>query len=175
MLLLLSLRSEVNSQCEGGTTPIWLAANNGKPTTVRLLVSHRASIDLASHQQQMTPLFIAAHQNKPECIAVLAAAKASLEGAMALSPIGTAAYHGSDDSVHLLAHLGARFIEPTAPGWPGGPFWRRFQDNIGRVRDPKVWEWIVSKGGDEGTPSSLRKRIRMLKKAEIPDPRDLWS
>ena len=74
----------------------------------------------------------------------------------------------------MLAYLGARFIE-SPHEWGGGPFWRRFNDNKGRVRDPKVWEWIVSKGGDEGTPSSLRKRIRMLKKAEIPDPRDLWS
>ena len=84
-----------------------------------------------------------------------------------------AAQFGADESVRLLAYLGARLIEPTAPNWRGGPFWHRFKDNIGRVRDPKVWEWIVRKGGDEGTPESLRKRIRMLKKAGVHDPRDV--
>ena len=36
----------------------------------------------------------------------------------------------------------------------------------------KVWEWIVRKGGNEGMPESLRKRIRLLKKAGVHDPRD---
>ena len=117
-----------------------------------------------------------AQGNKPECIAVLAAAKASLEGAKASSPIGKAADMGADDSVRLLAHLGARLVEPAGMipegYWPGGPFWHQFKDNVGRVRDPALWERIVRKGGDEGTPESLRKRIRMLKKAGVNDPRD---
>ena len=103
---------------------------------------------------------------------MLAAAKASLEGAKASSPIGMAAQKGADESVRLLAHLGARFIEPRAFNWPGGPFWRRFKDNTTRVRNPKVWEWIVSKGGDGNTEKSLQKRIKMLKQAELFDPRD---
>ena len=86
-----------------------------------------------------------------------------------------AAAKGADDSVRLLAHLGARFIESAAPDWRGGPFWRCFKDSVGRVRDPKVWERIVRKGGDEGTAESLRKRIRMLTKAGINDPRDEHS
>ena len=79
--------------------------------------------------------------------------------------------------MRLLAHLGARLVEPSGvlPGsmiWSEGPFWHRFTDNIGRVRDPALWERIVRKGGNEGTPESLRKRIRMLKKAGVNDPRD---
>ena len=108
-------------------------------------------------------------------ISILVAARASLEGAMAGSPIGMAAQMGADDSVRLLAYLGARLIEPAAPDWPGGPFWRRFKDNVGLVRNPKLWEWIISKGGDEGTPESLRKRIRLLKKAGVEDPRATWD
>jgi len=119
-----------------------------------------------------TPLYIAAQENRTECIAVLAAARASLEGFRADSPIGIAAEQGGDDSVRLLAHLGARLIEKPAPNYDGGPFWRYFKDNIGRVRDPALWERIVRKGGDEGTAESLRKRIRMLKKAGVHDPRD---
>ena len=115
---------------------------------------------------------VAAQENKPECIAMLAAAKASLEGAKAFSPIGNAADEGADDCVRLLAHLGARFIEAAAPDWPGGPFWRHFNDNTTRVRNPKVWEWIVSKGGDKGTEKSLQKRIKLLKQAGLEDPRD---
>ena len=113
-----------------------------------------------------------AQENRTECIAVLAAAKASLDGAKAESPIGMAAQKGADECVRLLAYLGARLIEPAAPDWDGGPFWRRFKDNKGRVRDPALWERIVSEGGDEGTLESLRKRIRMLKDAKVHDPRD---
>ena len=93
-------------------------------------------------------------------------------GSESFSPIGIAAAYGSDDSVRLLAHLGARFIEPAAPDWPGGPFWKFFKDNKGRVRDPALWETIVAEGGNEGTPESLQKRIRMLKEAKVHDPRD---
>ena len=90
---------------------------------------------------------------------------------MASSPIAIAADAGADDSVRLLAHLGSRLVMTEAPH-QGVPFWHYFKDNKGRVRDPKVWEWIVRKGGDEGTPESLRKRIRLLKKAGVHDPRD---
>ena len=137
---------------------------------VRLLIMHRAALDLAT--RGATPLWIAAQENKPECIAILAAAKASLEGAKPCSPINKAAIEGADESVRLLAYLGARLIEPAAPDWDGGPFWRRFKDNKGRVRDPALWERIVAEGGDEGTPASLEKRIRMLKEAKVHDPRD---
>ena len=90
---------------------------------------------------------------------------------MATFPITKAADAGADDSVKLLAHLGSRLVMTEAP-YQGAPFWHYFKDNKGRVRDPKVWEWIVRKGGDEGTPESLRKRIRLLKKAGLHDPRD---
>ena len=53
-----------------------------------------------------------------------------------------------------------------------GGFWKGFKDNKGRVRDPTLWERIVKEGGDEGTPESLQKRIRMLKDAKVHDPRD---
>ena len=133
---------------------------------------HRAVPDLAS--LGATPLWIAAQENKPECIAVLAAAKASLEGAKVSSPIGIAADKGADESVRLLAYLGARLIcgLPTASGFINGGFWRRFQDSKSRMRDPALWEGIVKNGGDEGTAKSLRKRIRLLKEAKVHDPRD---
>ena len=142
----------------------------GHAKVVRLLITHRADIDLAELKGG-TPLFAAAQENKPECIAVLASAKASLEGAGACFPISIAAAAGADDSVRLLAHLGSRLVMTEAP-YQGVGFWRHFKDNKGRVRDPKVWEWIISKGGDKGTPESLRKRVRLLKKAGVHDPRD---
>ena len=91
---------------------------------------------------------------------------------MAASPIGIAAIQGADESVRLLAHLGARLVEPrgvlpNGEQYDGGPFWQYFKNNVGRVRDPALWERIVRKGGDEGTLESLRKRIRLLKKAGV--------
>ena len=126
----------------------------------------------ASAQAFYSPLHIAAQENKPECIAILAAAKANINGVHPIdSSIGLAAAKGSDESVRLLAYLGARFIEP-ASSREGRPFWRHFEDSTTRVRNPKVWEWIVSKGGDKGTEKSLQKRIKLLKKAGLEDPRD---
>ena len=90
---------------------------------------------------------------------------------MVCFPITTAADAGADDSVRLLACLGSRLVM-TEKRFQGLGFWHCFKDNKGRVRDPKVWEWIVRKGGDEGTPESLRKRIRLLEKAGVHDPRD---
>ena len=73
----------------------------------------------------------------------------------------------------LLAYLGARLYEGVSEMRDiGGGFWLRFEGGSGLIRNPKLWEWIVRKGGDEGTPESLRKRIRMLKKAGVHDPRD---
>ena len=146
----------------------------GHPNVVRLLLSYRASADLAANFGGFsgTPLLYAAKNNHPECIAVLAAAKASLEGATPVTPIAIAAHTGADDSIRLLAHLGSRLRLPSGPGFPGGPFWSHLKDNQGRVRDLALWERIVAKGGDEGTEKSLRKRIRMLKKAGLGDPRD---
>ena len=77
---------------------------------LRVLIEHRADIDLANNQQ-LTPLLVAAHQNKPECVAILAAAKASLEGAMEVGPISMAAQQGAEECVALLAYLGARLVE----------------------------------------------------------------
>ena len=77
--------------------------------------------------------------------------------------------------MRLLAYLGARLIMRDPDSTATMPFWRRFQDNTTRVRNPKVWEWIVSKGGDEGTETSLQKRIRLLKQAGLDDPRDVNS
>ena len=172
VLLLLSLRADLNVSDNVGRTACYVAAWKGHAKVLRLLVLHCASLHIAPTKSNDTPLWAAAHENKPECITILVAAKANLEGAKAESPIGMAAQEGADESIRLLAYLGARLIEPAAPDWPGGPFWRRFQDNKGRVRDPALWERIVRKEGDEGTPESLRRRIRMLKKAGVHDPRD---
>ena len=90
---------------------------------------------------------------------------------MAVFSITNAADAGADDSVRLLAHLGSRLVMTEAP-YQGAPFWNYFNDKKSLARVPALWEWIVRKGGDEGTPESLRKRIRMLKKAGVHDPRD---
>ena len=171
VLLLLSLRASIDVQNNDGRTPCWTASFDGHPKVIRLLIMHRASVDLLN-KNQSTPLRIAAQENKPECIAILAAAKASLEGAMADSPIGMAAQKGADESVRLLAYLGARLMQPEDEIYAATPFWDNFKDKKGRVRDPALWERILAEGGDEGTPESLQKRIRILKEAKVHDPRD---
>ena len=149
-----------------------LAAFSGHAKVIQLLLMYRAAPELAAFGGKATPLFVAAQENKPECIAVLAAARANVDGAKIAGAISIAAMQGADESVQLLAYLGARLIDKAGPNWRGGPFWHRFPDNKGRVRDPALWEKIDRKGGNEGTPESLRKRIRMLKKAGVHDPRD---
>ena len=159
------------AQSHKGITPCWDAASKGHANLVRLLIMSRASFDLPD-AFQATPLFVAAQENRLECISVLTTARASLDGAMVAGPITVAAQKGADDAVQLLSYIGARLIDKAAPGWPGGPFWHHFPDNKGSVRDPALWERIVRKGGNEGTPESLRERIRMLKKSSVHDPRD---
>ena len=124
---------------------------------------------------KMTAAYCAAQGNRLKVIRLLHEMRADLDKPNTVDgqgPTAIAAQQGADDCVRLLAHLGARFIEPAAPDWTGGPFWRHFKDNTTRVRNPKVWEWIVSKGGDKGTEKSLQKRIKLLKQAGLEDPRD---
>ena len=80
-----------------------------------------------------------------------------------------AAHTGSAESVSLLAYLGARLTDAD-----GDLFTCYFNENRGkgRVFDPELWERISREGGDEGTAKSLRKRVRMLEKANVLDPRD---
>ena len=88
---------------------------------------------------------------------------------MAASPIAMAAQKGADDSVRLLAYLGARLIMRDPDSTATMPFWHKFGGSNGRVRDPALWQRIVAEGGNEETPESLRKGIRLLKKAGIED------
>ena len=161
--LLLSQRCAVNPQANGSRTPCWEAAFEGQTECVSLLVAWQATFDLPD-DSLCTPLFAAAQENKPDCIAMLAAARANLEGAQDFTPISMAAQCGGDESVRILAMLGARLVDPAPPN---APFWKHFGDSKGRIRDPALWEWIVRKGGDVGTDGSLRRRIRMLKKAGL--------
>jgi hypothetical protein len=46
-----------------------------------------------------------------------------------------------------------------------------YQNDDKRQQANKFWTGIVQAGGDEGTDDSLRKRIRMLEKAKMWDPR----
>ena len=54
----------------------------------------------------------------------------------------------------------------------GAGFWTAYQDNDKRQQANKFWTGIVQACGDEGTDDSLLKRIRMLEKAKMWDPRD---
>ena len=47
-----------------------------------------------------------------------------------------------------------------------------YQDDDKRQQAVEFWAGIVQAGGDEGTDDSLLKRIRMLEKAKMWDPRD---
>ena len=70
---------------------------------------------------------------------------------------------GTDRTILTLATSGCRLVNTGT----GRGFWHEFGDTESKVRDPELWEKIVRKGGDHGTPESLRKRIRMLRKAGI--------
>ncbi len=54
----------------------------------------------------------------------------------------------------------------------GGGFWMSYQEDVKRQQATEFWTGMMHAGGDEGTDESLRKRVRMLEKAKLWDPRD---
>ena len=102
-------------------------------------------------------------------IVTLAELRASIdqESNSGIPPIASAAHHGQDEVVRLLAHLGARLIDSNGYG-----LWLTIQDDDKRQQANEFWTGIVQLGGNDGTDESLRKRILMLKEAKMWDPRD---
>ena len=112
-----------------------------------------------------SPLWVASQEGQVRAIITLAELCASIdqESNDGCPPIAIAAQKGHDEVVRLLAHLGARLIKSN-----GREFWMHYQDDDKRQQANEFWTGIVQAGD---TDDSLRKRIRMLEKAKMWDPR----
>ena len=166
--LLLELKSDPDVQDNEGRTPLWLASFGGHRKVIKTLVAAGAKVNLGN-AQGMSPLYVASAQGQIRAITTLAELSASIdqESNGGCPPIAMAAQAGHDEVVRLLAHLGARLIMGDGRG-----FWMAYQDDDKREQANKFWTGILQQSGDEGTDESLRKRIRMLEKAKMWDPRD---
>ena len=67
------------------------------------------------------------------------------------------------ETVRLLAHLGAKFVDDAGTS---------VTEYLHRPRDKERFGAIISAGGDEGTPDSQSLRVRMLKEMGLHDCRD---
>ncbi len=94
---------------------------------------------------------------------------ASNEG---FTPIARAAQENHDETVRLLAHMGARLtFTHVQVGRPTG-FWCAYQDDAKRNRMAEFWAGVIEAGGDEPTEESLRIRRKMMIEAKMFDPRE---
>ena len=75
MLLLLSLRADVNVQANAGQTPCWAAAYMGRTSVVSLLLDAKADLNLAV--DKFTPADMAHHNGHASTLDLLLARGAS--------------------------------------------------------------------------------------------------
>ena len=87
------------------------------------------------------------------------------------TPIAMAAQENHDETVRLLAHMGARLtFTPVQVGRLTG-FWCSCQEEVKRLRMAEFWTRIIEAGGDAPTEESLRIRRKMMIEAKMFDPR----
>ena len=68
-----------------------------------------------------------------------------------------AAHQAKEDTVRLLAHMGARLLDGDGDG-----FWMSYQDDDTHARMAAYWQSVIDAGGDEPTAQSLRTRRTMM-------------
>ena len=88
-----------------------------------------------------------------------------------VTPIAMAASENRDETVRLLAHMGARLtLTHVQVGRPAG-FWYAYQEEVKRNRMHEFWTGVIKAGGDAPTEESLRIRRKMMIEAKMFDPR----
>jgi ankyrin repeat protein len=99
-----------------GVTPLYMAARNGWPKTVMLLLGARADPELARVADESTPLATAAKHGRAEVIQVLLRAGAAIDAVDGgdSTPLLLAAKHGHPAAVELLLQAGAEPNGSTA-------------------------------------------------------------
>jgi hypothetical protein len=114
--LLMAHGARVDTPDDGpGTTPLWMAAQNGKPKLLAFLLEQGAAIDKTPRTSVSQPIWIAAQNGHAHCVAKLAQHAAS-EGRLnaiiestnrqGRSPCYTAIEHGHIEVVGTLAQAG---------------------------------------------------------------------
>jgi hypothetical protein len=155
--LLLSARAAVDAASKGGSTPLWIACQQGKPECVRLLCEAKAVVDRPM-EGGFTPLVIACQFGHSDVVQLLLDAHAD---ALAKSPIGgysaREAAHKSGDArcIALLDESRAKELgRLLAQGPPLPERWLRVREAI--LCDAKERPWSLAttlkRGGLRGYP-----------------------
>ena len=112
---LVSAGASVDQAREDGTTPLYVAAQQGHLKVVRALVEANATVDQAA-ENGATPLSVATMQSHLEVAQVLVDAGATLDTARALPTAGGA--RGGNGNGGMCF---SRSAAPSSPSWPGSP------------------------------------------------------
>uniref|UniRef100_K1PQ97 Ankyrin-1 n=1 Tax=Magallana gigas TaxID=29159 RepID=K1PQ97_MAGGI len=106
--LLLSSEADINLCKENGTSPLFIACQNGHDSTVQLLLSKGADINLC-REDKASPFFIACQNGHDSTVQLLLSKGADINLCMedGPSPLYIACQNGHDSTVQLLHNKGA--------------------------------------------------------------------
>ena len=105
---LLQAGAKVNVQLKNGNTPLHLAAIHDNDKIIKLLLQHKAKINIFSNEKGATPLYNAAYRGNEHAVEALLEAGADYNITYnEWSPINAAAYHGQRKVVEILHRYGS--------------------------------------------------------------------
>ena len=107
---LLQAGAKVNVQLKNGNTPLHLAAIHDNDKIIKLLLQHKAKINIFSNEKGATPLYNAAYRGNEHAVEALLEAGADYNITYnEWSPINAAAYHGQKKVVEILHRYGSEY------------------------------------------------------------------
>ena len=154
---LVALRANVNLASPGGSTPVYVAAQENKVDALLKLVELGASIDQYRENDG------AVKEIKNHCVFQ----RPSLFGPASVTPLAVAVRENHEHIVRLLLHLGARmrWVHPEHGNVHFGLFYP-----AGPVRN--LCKSLIERGGDLDTDESRKRRAGMLLEEGWRDPRE---
>jgi ankyrin repeat protein len=107
---LLRAGAKVNVQLKNGNTPLHLAAMHDNDKIIKLLLQHKAKINIFNNEEGATPLYSAACRGKEHAVEALLEAGADYKITYkGWTPINSAAYNGYKKVVEILHRYGSEY------------------------------------------------------------------
>jgi ankyrin repeat protein len=107
---LLQAGAKANVQLKNGNTPLHLAAMHDNDKIIKLLLQHKAKINMFNNEKGATPLYNAAYKGNENAVEALLEAGADYEITYnGWSPINVAAYYGHRKVVEILHRYGSEY------------------------------------------------------------------